>query len=151
MAYHQVRDILEQVRQFHRDFRNALLESESQQHAMDVEALIELARDEERADEACLARYGSDAGANILDTWIQYVPDEGVLRAIREAEVSPGMELNEIIQKKIEFDDALVQLYARLAEQVSGQRLQEALRSLHDLTVRRREQDAWKLVDVHDE
>ncbi|QDU38598.1 hypothetical protein Mal4_29270 [Maioricimonas rarisocia] len=149
MAYHQVRDIFEQVRKFHREFRNALLESEPHQHDLDVEALIELARDEERADEACLARYSSDAEPNILDTWIQYVPDEGVVRTIQEAEVSPGMDLNEIIEKKIEFDDALVQLYAQLGDQVSGPRLQEAFRSLHDLTVRRREQDAWKLLDTH--
>ncbi|MFG0297158.1 MAG: hypothetical protein ACF8PG_14725 [Maioricimonas sp. JB045] len=149
MAYQQVREIFSRVRKFHRQFRNALLGTETREHSQEVEALLNRGREEERLIEACLSRYSDEAEPNILDTWIQYVPDEDVIRTIRETEVRPGMTLTEIIEKKIEFDDALVSLYARLAEQVNGERLQDAFRSLHDLMVRRREQDAWKLIDSH--
>jgi len=147
MTYEQVRDILERIRSFHRRLRDALEEARSTSKDERTQFLLEEIRRDEQAMNLALAKYQRHGVVNVLDTWIQYVPDEDARRLLRETNFNSDMNPDEMFARKSRIDQALAELYQRLAEQSSATQVVELFEGLARYTAQRLMDEGWNVLD----
>lgn len=144
MSYQQVRDILNDIREHHRKFRKALahVEEQSGQKA-DVEWIANGLRRHEEHWETALARYGREGEESILNTWVQFTPDESIREALDDLVVKPDMTLEDVTELAVKFHTSLVETYATLSRAVSAPRAQELFSRLLELEQTVAAEQAW--------
>lgn len=152
MAYRQVRDVLERVRDRHARLRDQLAQDESRSSDERTRHVLAAIRQDEQAMSDALAEYGREgAAASPLATWMQYVPDEDVERTLDEIEFPPGMPADQVVLRKVEFDRALATFYRQLADATSIPRVEELFGSLADQLDQRLAQRAWDVREFQSE
>ncbi|MEX0716455.1 MAG: hypothetical protein WD066_07710 [Planctomycetaceae bacterium] len=147
MAYRQVRDILKDIRNVHRqlaDFYESWDGRARDQRAAAV--LTHVGRHEEFFKES-LARYEPRAAEGILDTWIQYPPDETLNDALEEVGLSPEMSVDDVVEVVLRMDRALIEAYRQLADSTAAPRVKELFESLMELEETKNRSDAWSARD----
>lgn len=146
-SYKQVRDVLQHVRTFHRRLREYYEDASEQTSNERIELLLEFLSDHEKDLERGLSRYEPQAAEGILNTWMQYVPDDVLERAFAEIPLHEDSSEEEIIDAATRFIDALVDLYATLVQSTEAPRVKELFASLLELEKTRREHFAWSMRD----
>lgn len=146
MSYRQVRDILNDIRDHHRRFRDALarVDRESGGRA-DVEYIAKALQRHEQHWQMALARYGSEGEDAILNTWLQFKPDETVLKELDELTVTRDMSVDDVADLAIRFHNRLVDSYAMLARAVSAPRVQAFFERLVELEQTVTAERAWSI------
>jgi hypothetical protein len=147
MTYEQVRDILSRIRSFHRRLRDELEQVRPTSKDRRTQFLLEALRRDEQAMNIALAKYQRHGGVNVLDTWIQYVPDEETQRLLTENHFSSDMDPEEMLARKAGIDQALADLYRSLSEQTSATQVGELFAGLAQQTLQRLTQESWKVLD----
>lgn len=152
MAYYQVKEILQRVRNYHRQLRNALENARCETEDDQAEVVLRWAREDEQQANRALADYSSEGGKDhtVLETWLQYVPDEQVQEKLANIHFTPEMSAEEIVARVLEFDEALTNFYQQLADQVTAPRVKEFFDSQVDWLQRRKEQGAWTVLEMQD-
>ena len=131
----QIKDILKTVRHFHehvRDLFNNAAEDlketgKEDRHLLGrTEALLRyLARHEEHFAEV-VEEYERQGKTAVLDTWMQFADQGDEVSAVLESHaLEPGLSIEEIVRRALEFDGAMVALYRQLATETSAQSVQE--------------------------
>lgn len=127
-TYRRVRDLMERVADFRKELSRHFETTEKAEDERAQRLIDFMARHEEemrqRLEEA---RTDEDA---ILDTWLQYVPTEPLDQAMDAARPDNGMDLDDVIEKTLEVDRRLRDLYRQLAGNLnapSAKRFFEAL------------------------
>lgn len=147
MTYEQVRDILTRIRSFHRRLRDELEQARPRSNDERTRFLLEVLRRDEQAMNIALGKYQQNGGVNVLATWIQYVPDEEAARLLHETRFTEDLTPEEMVNRKLEIDQALAELYGQLAEQTSAAQVAELFSSLADLTNQRLTDQGWQVRD----
>lgn len=152
MAYCQVKEILHRVRNYHRKLRNALEKARCEAEDDQAEAVLRWAREGEEQANRALAEYSRDGGSDhlVLETWLQYIPDEHVQEKLANIHFTPEMTAEEIVARLLEFDEALTDFYQQLADQVTAPRVKEFFDSQVEWLQRRKEQGAWTVLEIED-
>ncbi|WP_417395345.1 hypothetical protein [Gimesia chilikensis] len=130
MAYRKVEDILGLVESFHKRMRQALERVEVESRSESVEWLSKELRVHELHWQAALNGYGKRVAEGVLDTWLQYIPDEDVREQLDSIRVQRDMTLDELNDMNIRFRQALIQLYESLANASSAPRVKELFEQL---------------------
>lgn len=130
MAYRKVEDILGLVESFHKRMRQALERVEVESRSESVEWLSKELRVHELHWQAALNGYGKRVAEGVLDTWLQYIPDEDVREQLDSIRVQRDMTLDELNDMNIRFRQALIQLYESLASASSAPRVKELFEQL---------------------
>lgn len=115
MPYEQVHNILKRAQQFHHklaEFYQKLDEATDKEKAR-VKILLQYLQKHEEKLEHKLSTFGSDASKNILDTWVQFPPEERPEKIFDPSRVSKDMSVNDIVVLTLEFDNALLRFYKR--------------------------------------
>ncbi|MCA9025291.1 MAG: hypothetical protein KDA86_08775 [Planctomycetaceae bacterium] len=152
MAYQQVRGVVDEIRRAHQQIGRALELSQHESFRIDQEARIILNefRRAQRELELILSRYGAEGEDALLDTWLQYVPDAEVHKAVASFEVTLLMSLDDVVRKKLEFDQALIALLKQLAGGTSAPRVQEFFQTLLEYTQAETSQQVWSMREAHE-
>jgi len=130
MAYHKVQDILELVESFHKQMRHALDQVSQEADSDGVEWLSKELRQHELHWQAALAGYEKQVAEGVLDTWLQYFPDEEVRHQIDSIEIKRDMNLDELTDLNSRFRQALIDLYESLSEASSAPRVHDLFQQL---------------------
>jgi hypothetical protein len=107
--------------------------------------MLEALHQEEQELQKVLGRYKAQEQDALLDTWLQYVPDDEVQAALASMDFTPDMPADEVVARKLEFDQALADLLRRLADETSVPRVEEFFRQLLENSETRTSQKAWSL------
>ncbi len=108
MPSKQIRDILEHVREFHRSLHDFYEECSEETEDERVKALLDyIGRHEGNFNEA-LARYEETAARGVLDTWLQFAPDETLNQALKKVEFTPGVSPDEVIQVALDPNSQMI-------------------------------------------
>jgi|TARA_R110001592_G_scaffold316202_1_gene592493 hypothetical protein len=132
MAYHKVQDILELVESFHKQMRQALDRVSQEADSDSVEWLSHQLRQHELHWEAALSGYEKRVAEGVLDTWLQYFPDEEVRRQIDAIEIKRDMTIDDLIDLNVRFRQALINLYETLSQASSAPRVHELFQQLQE-------------------
>ncbi|MEZ6132782.1 MAG: hypothetical protein R3C59_29285 [Planctomycetaceae bacterium] len=143
MTYQQIGDILNQIRDYHRRFRQALAEIEDSAGFETTETLAEQLQVHEHHWQIALKEYGDDGEEAILNSYIQYVPDDGIQDALKDIRITPAMSTDDVRQLAIRFHSALIDLYATLKAEANAPRVKEFFTRLHRLEQSVTADQAW--------
>lgn len=143
MTYQQVRDILKMIGDFHQRFHAALADAEVATEFELTESLAQQLQDHEIRWQTALRDSGSKDQPNILNSYIQYVPDDAVQHALNSIQITPDMTTSDLRQLVIQFHSALTELYATLKDEVAAPRVKEFFTRLHELEASVTTGHAW--------
>lgn len=133
MAWKQVRDVLKHVRDFYHQLHEFYEGLADHTHDERLALLVKyMGRHEENIHRA-LDQYEKQAAEAILNTWLQYVPDESLEAALKDLEVHPEMTVEDVIECSMQLDRALIDLYSGLGSEVNAPRVQEMFTSLLEM------------------
>lgn len=130
MPFRKVEDILKLVESFHKSMRYALEQVEEESHSESVAWLSQQLRAHELHWQAALSGYEKRVVEGVLDTWLQYIPDEEVREELHAINVRRDMSLDELTDVNVRFRQALIRLYESLASGSSAPRVQELFEQL---------------------
>ncbi|GEM_PF-799113 len=145
MNYKQVRDILDGVRDCHRRFRDALADALQHMKAEDADEIVDAMRQREQRWQLTLAEYEKDGADSVLDTWVQFVPDEAIKQQLDAIHITSEITIDEIAEMAMNFHNALIGLYTVLAGEVTAPRVQQLFSSLLELEQTVAAEQTWSL------
>jgi hypothetical protein len=147
MTYQQVRDVVKLLRRSHQQLRDALEQHRSRSQDSRTRLMLEALRREEQQLQIALARYDAQGQEALLDTWLQYVPDEELRQAQEAIEFTPDMTAEEVVVRKLTYDQALLDLLGQLCAETSVPRVQEFFCNLRDNVESRTAGQVWSVRD----
>lgn len=116
MANVRVRDLLDQVKDFHRHLSGYYTNLSTVAKKERVKMLLDfIALHEEQLAE-CLAAYEEDAATHVLDTWFEFTPDLTRCERLEDVSLNPDMSVDEAVRTVLLFDQCLAEYYKQLAE-----------------------------------
>jgi hypothetical protein len=132
----QVSEILDAVRGVHRQLAARYHELDESASDERIKLLLEdMERRETKFDE-CVEQYESEEGAAVLNTWLQFVPDEVLhLDHIAERLAAPR-SLSELVEETLRLNSSLCDAYLTLAQKAPIPALRELFTDLANIEER---------------
>ena len=149
--FEQVKDVIEYSQEIHTKlakFYNQLSEKHQLSH---IKMLLDYLNRHERNLADSLSQYENDAAQQMMNTWLQYAPTTKLEDKIKYFPIHSDMTLQEVIDIALDLDNALVDLYRNVAQNVDTQELRELFQSLIDMEKKKKKRmvrDAMMLNDL---
>lgn len=147
MAYQQIKDVIAHIRNCHRMLRDWLEQSRTRTDNAAVARLIEALRQDEHYLQLALTRIGAKDNPSVLETWLQYPPDELLATALQQVRFDKNIPIDEVVVQKQKFDRVMLQAYRQLQLASSAPRFQEFFQHLIDYTETRIKNQSWAVRD----
>jgi hypothetical protein len=117
-TYKQVKDLLDVVREYHKQLKQFYTSLSDKTDDKRVQMLLDyMSRYTSNLEEG-FAKYTDEVEPKLLDTWIQYVPDPELLSLPDVNNLDINMTVDDVANIAIELDDRLVSFYSEAAERV---------------------------------
>ncbi|MBN1359409.1 MAG: hypothetical protein JW993_02405 [Sedimentisphaerales bacterium] len=142
-TYGKVRDVLKAAVEFHQrleDFYGRLAEYEDRDQER-LPMLLEYMSRHEQGFEQMLAGYDEPEAKKLLETWMQYEPDERTLEVPQAETLRPDMSVEDVVEIALQLDDELVRFYAQAARMARN----PAVRDLFDKLTQHAEDEKEKI------
>lgn len=133
MPYEQVQNILDLARSFHRklaDFYQELDEATEEEKER-MKLVLQYLQDHERTLDRKLSQFQTDAPKNILDTWVQFPPENRIDRIFDPKQIKSDMSVNDIVALTLDFDNALLQFYKKAQDVAATDAISEIFEDLY--------------------
>lgn len=144
MAYQQVKEILESIRQCHRRLRREAEEAYSDTDDPRSRFLLRSFRRGEQEMDLALGRYKKDGTNVVLETWIQYAGPDVLEDTLNSDKLPVHSNPEEVLEWKQRFDEELAAYYRHLSREVSAPKAQELFDSLAMMTEQRLNDQSWQ-------
>lgn len=145
MTYQQIRDVVHRMRTSHQQLRDSLESPRSRAGDSRTRLMLEALRREEQDLQLVLGLHGINGDEALLDTWLQYVPDDELFETLESIEFTPDLSPDEVMARKLSYDQALISLLQQLVGQTSVPRVQEFFSTLLKNTRSRTAQQVWQI------
>ncbi len=147
----QVKNILDNIRGYHRSLAKQLESLESHESDERIQLLLEYMARHEDNFEKTLAGYKLDTATGILNTWLKYVPDDAIADSLKHLKFRDEMSADEILRVVLTFDQALIDLYSELAGETAIPRVQELFGKVLALEDRKDRQFSVSVLGLSDD
>jgi hypothetical protein len=145
MSYRQISDILKTVNQFHDRLMREIQRHSQCSDDPRLDLLADYLKHQRGVLQEAVKRDQEDESQNVLDTWIQFTPDDELKESIKKLQLKEGEPVAELFTRVLEADQALLDLYEILSEQTSAERVREFFNSLRGASLSFAEQRSWGL------
>lgn len=115
-TYGQVRDILNVAVEFHRHLKEFYDQLAEQADRDRVQILLDYMSRHERDFERAMAEYDDRGSKELLDTWMQYTPDQRALGVPGPEAWREDMTVDEVVETALDLDKKLVEFYGQAAQ-----------------------------------
>ena len=130
MAFDQTKDVLEHAREFHQKLRVFYEELKASASKERTRALLDyMSRHEQYLDD-CLAQFEEQVSDNVLDTYFKYGSEATTIAEIREFEIKPEMEVDDVVAAAMHFDACLIEFYREMAQRSLSDKVREVFENL---------------------
>jgi len=150
MNFCQVKDVVQYIRNCHRLLRDWLEAPRTRTNDAAKAKLLEGLRKDEQALQVALSRINGDKNASALNTYVQYAPYESLAETLKNIRIDPDMPIDEVVGRKQEFDEALIELLQQLKTSSSAPRVQELFETLLEYTESQVQNQSWAVRDPDD-
>lgn len=130
MSYEKVRDILESIQQTNGRVLTHLDGLEVTSDEQTYQLLVDQVKSHQQVLQQQMRSSQFEEPESILDTWIQYVPEEQLENTAAEIMQLGGDSLEELAEKVLAYMNAVTAFLSTIAEQSSSDEVQEFLSSL---------------------
>ena len=146
MVFSQVRDVVALIRKAHQQLRQNLKDAMSQPRDSRTKEIVDTLNREEQDLQRTLAECGAESqDSPLLDVWLQYIPDESLHDALTSVEFSSDLSADEVVVRKLQFDQALVTLLDQLAQTANPPSVKEFFELLSEHIATRATEQAWNV------
>ncbi len=129
-TYITVRDVLDMARRFHRRLTEFYDRLNRESDCERMHMLLDFVRRHEKYFARNLEKYEEQEREGLLDTWLQYGPEESPLEIPPVSEISDDMSIDDVQEAALRFDDALASFYADAARLVQSEAVRDLFRHL---------------------
>jgi len=133
MAARQVKEVLDAVRDVHRQLADRYRELDEQATDERIKLLLKDMQQREEQFESCVAQYKIDHHDSVLNTWVRYLPDEVVHIDRLNDQLAEPRSLDELVEETIRLNGSLCNAYLSLAEQAHIPAMKELFQDLANL------------------
>jgi hypothetical protein len=148
MSFQQIRDILKNMATYHDELHEFIAVAiEANGTAIEDDGrrewLLKYVEAQTRAVSEALAQPPSAGNHIILETWLQYIPDEEIQRCFRRMRSTTDPDWEELVELVQGFDLALRNLCSTLADQTSVPGIREMFEMIGSQSQHYLEQSVW--------
>ena len=130
MPPRQVSEVLDSIRNVHRQLAKRYREIERFATDERIKLLLEDMRRREDRFAACVAGYNGNKHSKVLDTWLQFVPEEVEQLDEIDEQLKVPSSLSELVEATLKLNGSLVRAYLALAKDAPTAELQELFADL---------------------
>jgi len=133
MRFETIQDVLEHGRAMHQqiaDFYRQLDDASAQTR---VRMLLEYLAEHEQHLAEALHELRSVGDPALMHSFLAHMPDPVQFDAALHVPIRPDMEVDEVLEMALRFDDALIELYQNLAEHTDNEAIRNLLNNLTEL------------------
>lgn len=145
MSYRQISDILNTVSEFHEQLTQEIRRHSACNSDPRLDLLTDYVKHQRDAIARVVRREREDSSNGVLQTWLQYTPEEEIRAALKKLELREGEPVEALVTRVVQADQALRDLYKILSEQTSAERVREFFKSLRDASLSFARQRSWGL------
>lgn len=139
-TFEQVQDVLEHARLLHERLAGYYRQLEAVTANERVHMLLDYLQDHEQRLLEGLAAYQQEGPDTVLDTWLQYVPEQRM--PLLPEKVEQGVTVEEALQLALDCKDYLIELYRGVATRADLPQTREAFSELMKKEMHERRQIA---------
>lgn len=132
MRFTQVRNMLDQVREFHgqlAEYYNQLSDAAAQER---VKLLLDHMSSHEEQLQVGLGAYEEDASKQVMDTWVDCKYCNEILATCEQTPITPHLDVGGVIRVAMDVDNCLLRFYREVAENADSETVREVFRNLID-------------------
>lgn len=133
MRYAQIKDILEQVRQFHGQLVNYFRQLSEKSGQQRLKMLLDHLSSHEAHLQQGLAVYEEGAAKKIMNTWVDCRQCQEILITCKQVPVTPDMSVDSVIRLAIDIDNCLLRFYREVANHAEAESVREVFRNLIEM------------------
>lgn len=133
IRYSQVKNMLEQVRDFHGQlvqYYDQLSKKAEQQRA---KMLLDHMSKHEKDLQEGLRAYEETATQNVMDTYIDCEYCNEILATCRQTPIAPETSVEGVIRVTMDVDNCLLRFFREVAEQAETERVRDVFRNLVEM------------------
>jgi len=152
-TFERAGEVIERAREFHREVSERYAELADEAGRERVRMLLEYLSRHEQSLERTLADYEERAPGEVLDTWLQYVPEAETLERLEPLSrptLGPDTDVGEIVNLGLEVADALIALYRDVARKAPSDEVREAFGNLVEMEQEEKRKLARNVADAED-
>lgn len=130
MRFTQVRNMLDQVREFHGqlvEYYDGLSDKAALQR---VKMLLDYMGSHEKNLQASLSAYEEGAPRVVLDSWVDCRYCEEVLATCEQTPVTPELSVDDVTKVAVDVDQCLIRFYGAVVENAESHMVREVFRNL---------------------
>lgn len=147
-SYTTVRDVLSHISRWHHELLEQCCEGADPEPHDPFRPLVDYLAVHERTVKQILDHDQRGEREAILNTWLQYVPAEGVEDVVARWRSMESSTAEDVMAFVLEFDDALVEFYKSLANQAQAPpRVNEVFQNLLEAEEWQKLRNAWSIRD----
>ncbi len=112
-TYIRVKDLLEFIQNFHKQLSDYFSELSEEADKKRVKVLLSYMSRHEKNFEKATAEYNEKTKQRLMDTWMQYAPDYGMLDIEQVKRIDSDMSVDDVVDTALKLDEQLVKFYEK--------------------------------------
>jgi hypothetical protein len=131
MMFKQVKDILTQIQNIQNDLNNYYTGISGKTDREKVKILLDSVKETKNKMVNSIEEYKEHGNIDILNTWIQYSPENPVHFDEAEYSITTDMNVEEVVKRIIRHDNWLDTIYEYIAETASSTAVRNVFENMH--------------------
>jgi len=131
MMFKQVKDILTQIQDIQNDLNNYYTGISGKTDREKVKILLDSVKETKNKMVKSIEEYKEHGNIDILNTWIQYSPENPVHFDEAEYSITTDMDVEEVVKRIIRHDNWLDTIYEYIAESASSTAVKNVFENMH--------------------
>lgn len=133
MHYQTVKDVVDHSRQLHQDISGLYAKLSEDQAQVRVGMLLEYLKRHEDNLEQSLDQFESDKSQKVLDSWLQYTPEQDVSDVLVGLTISDHMSTDQVVDMAFKLDDFFIELYQEIIDHSASSSVKVVFQNLLDM------------------
>jgi rubrerythrin len=151
MRFESTRDVLKHAKKFHLQLREFFESLANQENIPRTQLLLEYMISQEINLVESLDHFEQNTPSGVLDTWLQYASDEGILKVPTVEVFQSKKPMDDILEFSMEMSDKLIEVYKLVANEVHDHKVKEIFNNLADMQVQKQKRISMnfdRLMDI---
>lgn len=130
MRYAQIRNMLDQVREFHGQLAEYYGSLSAKADQRRVAMLLDYLSSHERNLQEGLAQFEEEASRQVLDSWVDCSHMERMIATCAPSAVTPDMSVDGVTSVAMDVDECLMHCYQEIAEEAESDSVRDVFKNL---------------------
>ena len=133
MRFTQVRNMLDQIRDFHGQLAEYYAQLSDKTEQQRLKLLLDHMSGHERDLQSSLAAYEEDAASQVMDTWVDCIHCDEIITTCKQTPIEPETSVDGVIGVAMDVDRCLLHFYREAADKAETETVRDVFKNLIDM------------------